>query len=380
MQTADAQNLFQTDAAIEQDERRQIKSVRAAKLGDPIVLSSKIIKLEVRGQDAWTAESGWVARRTDLRVSLSRNFRWSCSSILLSQTGKTKRIFKDHKGPCTALAFLETPQRTLLLTGAWDKTIKVWDTETGALLSTTLAHGDFIKSLLVMPQLGLLVSGSSDKLMNVWDLSDPTSPLKRLASVKEHTRPVECMAIESEGPQSTTFFTGDSMGSIRRWSIGKDGKPNVLDTLPGHQTSVTQLQVVEGGLWSASVDKTVLFHPLPHSDVAPSPIQHPDYVKSLLVVPTAFHPDFPLLLTGSTDEDIRVFDVSELVESNGNNPGIAARALKPIVAHYLEVTALRPWLKDGGEQGKKEAWIVSSSLDNTLRRWRMAGESVGAFC
>lgn len=68
MQTSDAQNFFQTDAAIEQDERRRIKSVRAAKLGDPIVLSSKILKLEVRGQDAWTAESGWVARRTDLKV------------------------------------------------------------------------------------------------------------------------------------------------------------------------------------------------------------------------------------------------------------------------------------------------------------------------
>lgn len=269
------------------------------------------------------------------------------------------------------MAFLETPERTLLLTGAWDKTIKAWDADSGALLSTTAAHSDFVKSLLVLPQLGLLVSGSSDKLMNVWDLSDPTSPLRRLSSVKEHTRPVECMALESEGLQ-TTFFTGDSMGSIRRWTISRDGRPTVLDTLPGHQTSVTHLQVVEGGLWSASVDKTVLFHPLPRSHVDPSPIQHPDYVKSLLVVPTAFHPDFPLLMTGSTDEDIRVFDVSEIVESNGNKPGVAARELKPIVAHYLEVTALRPWLKDG-EHGK-EAWVVSASLDNTLRRWRISGE------
>lgn len=127
------------------------------------------------------------------------------------------------------------------------------------------------------------------------------------------------------------------------------------------------------------MDKTVLFHPLPRSSppLPPTSISHPDYVKCLLLLPSSFHPSFPLLLTGSTDEDIRVFDVSSILENPGNigsdgaqeGEGEGVQEKKPVVAHYMEVTGLQPWLRD--VDGKKEAWIVSSSLDCTLRRWSM---------
>ena len=43
--------------------------------------------------------------------------------------------------------------------------------QTRALLSTTLAHKDFIKSLLVIPSQRLLASGSSDKTIRFWELA-----------------------------------------------------------------------------------------------------------------------------------------------------------------------------------------------------------------
>lgn len=105
---------------------------------------------------------------------------------------------------------------------------------------------------------------------------------------------------------------------------------------------------------------------------------HPDYVKSLLLLPTAFHPTAPLLLTGSVDEDIRVYDVSEILESTGvshsggDGAGVPGE-IANVKGHFGEVSGLRAWVKEG--EGGKEPWVVSASLDGTLRRWSMKGMS-----
>lgn len=298
MQSSDANHFFQTDAALQKEDRRYHKSLRSSTLGDPITLPSKIVRLDVRGSDAYTAESGWVARRVDL------------------ESGKTKRVYRGHQGPVTCLAFYEggqgkgehsneeggsnaaqdrRPGKTYIFTGSWDKSIKIFDTDSGLCISTTPnAHNDFVKSLLVIPALDILISGSSDKTMNVWDLSSvsgaailaqakaqalahghesgqstpatpgliASNPLTRLTTVKEHTRPVESMVLESSHVTPTsatcTFFSADSMGVIRRWRItktnGSDGELKVdiqsLDVLKGHATSVAMMQIAEGGLWT----------------------------------------------------------------------------------------------------------------------------------
>ena len=77
----------------------------------------------------------------------------------------------------------------------------------------------------------------------------------------------------------------------------------------------------------------------------------------------------PYLLTGS-GEVIRVFDVSSLEE-----PELIAET----DGHWHDVTALRLWIRKSeieGQPGKVrvEPWIVSASLDGTLRRLRLTGE------
>lgn len=40
-------------------------------------------------------------------------------------------------------------------------------------------------------------------------------------------------------------------------------------------------------------------------------------------------------------------------------------------AHAHEVTALGWWYRE--VEGKTEVWIISASLDGTLRRWKLVG-------
>lgn len=75
MQTDDPSNLFQTTAEIAQRDARSRKAILTKDIGEPISATSKVIRMIVRGQDAWVAESGWLARRVCLKVSL-----WAANS------------------------------------------------------------------------------------------------------------------------------------------------------------------------------------------------------------------------------------------------------------------------------------------------------------
>ncbi|GAA6000149.1 uncharacterized protein JCM10292_004007 [Rhodotorula paludigena] len=159
--TTDTANLFQSDA---QHEKAAIRAARAELLADrgaPIKLGSKPLSIAVKHRsdaepEAWVAESGFVVRRVGL------------------ETGNTKQIYRGHGGPVTSLDFYTTrseQKRELLISGSWDKSFRVWDTQTKTLLSTTVGHIDFVKTLVVIPLLGILVTGSSDKDIRIWDLS-----------------------------------------------------------------------------------------------------------------------------------------------------------------------------------------------------------------
>jgi hypothetical protein len=76
----------------------------------------------------------------------------------------------------------------------------------------------------------------------------------------------------------------------------------------------------------------------------------------------------PYLLTGAGDI-IRVYDVSSLDEPE---------LIGQVDAHWHDVTALRLWARrtfgdceDG--RARVEPWVISASLDGTIRKWRLSG-------
>ncbi len=91
-------------------------------------------------------------------------------------------------------------------------------------------------------------------------------------------------------------------------------------------------------------------------------LQHPSYVKSILINPNGL----PYILTGSEDEDIRVWDAAAVGEA-----GVPPVAVVP--GHCGEVSALATWIRE--TDGNKEVSVVSASLDGTLRRWTMTGRT-----
>lgn len=92
--------------------------------------------------------SGWDLRRgifysvTDAPgLALPRAASRPLTSRTPSQSGKTKQIYRGHTGPVTSLDFYTVPSppagsslpsrvaREVLISGSWDKSVRVWDVQ-----------------------------------------------------------------------------------------------------------------------------------------------------------------------------------------------------------------------------------------------------------
>ncbi|KAI6110140.1 WD40-repeat-containing domain protein [Pisolithus sp. B1] len=140
--------LFRAESELAITEARKQKAERTKLFGSPIQLGGKAIDVVVEGNAIWIAENTHIAKKIDLE------------------------IYRGHTAPVTCLAFYREDHDThgsqLLITGSWDQTIKIWDTSSKLLQCSIDAHGDFVKSLLVVPSLRLLVSSGSDKIVRFW--------------------------------------------------------------------------------------------------------------------------------------------------------------------------------------------------------------------
>jgi len=364
MQAPDPGLLFRSEADLHRNDERQTKLARMQRVGNPISLgSSKALSLAVEGNSVWTAESNGTVVKRDL------------------ETAKVIKTFRGHRGPVSALCLGRDAHRRLVITGSWDKCLRVFHDETGQLLSCTEAHEDFVKALAVMPQQQLIVSGGSDKEIRFWDLaSEPPDDsvaitLKCVGSLRAHTRPISCLAVTSSGTGSVdTLYSADSMGVLMSWRLeilvesahSRKVRATPILQINGHSTGLTDMRFGFTQLWTSSSDQSVLLHHLNKPSTASSPpIRHPAAVKAILVLsltPIEQH----YLITGCSDEKIRVWDIAALEDGSGQ-----AELVRELDVHAHEITGIELWLKrrDGAGQ---EPWVITASLDGTLRRWKLA--------
>ncbi|KIJ60635.1 hypothetical protein HYDPIDRAFT_32058 [Hydnomerulius pinastri MD-312] len=357
--------LLRAEAELVLEEARRQKAERTKTLGSPIQLAGKALDICVEGNSAWIAENTHVAKKIDL------------------ESGRVLQIYRGHTAPTTCLTFYEndrgTGSRRMLITGSWDKasmaTIKIWDTDTKALICSTVAHEDFVKCLFVVPSTNLLVSSSSDKLIRFWDLTDilERKALTPAGSISAHTRPVECLSGVAESSTDATLMTADTMGIIKIWKLKKESGPqprwrsDLQDTLNQHRTRITEILHGAGQIWTASSDETVQvtsYPPDPSVTKPPPPLNHPLPVRAVL--PLALTPLAEPYVVTAFGDVIRLYDVSTLSE-----PEI----LGEIDAHWHDVTAVKLWMrtsKNEAGQTRIEPWIVTTSLDGTIRKWRFS--------
>lgn len=144
-------------------------------------------------------------------------------------TGKLLRTLKGHKSPIRCVAW--SPDNQVLASGYDDYTIRLWNPEIGKLLRILKGHTDKITSIAWSPDRNILASCSGDYTIRLWNAGTG----KTFKILKGHRSYVASVAWSPDG---RTLCSGSRGGTVRLWNA-KTGKEFRAFDVPDRVNCVT---------------------------------------------------------------------------------------------------------------------------------------------
>jgi dynein assembly factor with WDR repeat domains 1 len=164
-----------------------------------------------------------------------------------TNSGEELLTLEGHKNVVYAIAF-NNPYGDKIITGSFDKTCKLWSAETGVLFHTFRGHATEIVCLAFNPQGDVVATGSMDNTAKLWDVNTG----KEIHTLLGHTAEIVSLNFNTDGTQ---VITGSFDHTIKLWDV-QTGK--CIHTLSGHhgEISSTQFNFSSELCISGSIDRT----------------------------------------------------------------------------------------------------------------------------
>jgi WD40 repeat protein len=209
--------------------------------------------------------------------------------------GRCLHTFKGHENWVFDVTF--HPTQPLLVSCAFDATIRFWSLETGTPVHTiAVPQGGYIFSIAFHPQGKLFASGSEDGALQLWDDASKTIVRELLG----HTARVWSIAFH---PQGEFLASGAHDGTVKLWQASSGECVATFNELCGVPMSVSFSP--NGRLLAAGCDRRILIWDISTGDCLKNLEGHSNVVSSV-----AFHPkDGSTLMSASYDETIRFWSI-----------------------------------------------------------------------
>jgi len=218
-------------------------------------------------------------------------------------TGSTVRTFQGHTSDVFSVAF--SGDNRQIVSGSRDKTIKLWNTLAECKYTITeQMHTDWVSSVVFSPsaKMPLIVSSGWDKLVKVWNLVD----CKIRYNLVGHVGVVYTTTVSPDG---SLCASGGKDGTAMLWDVN-DGKH--LYSLDAGGT-INALSFSPKNYWLvAATDTSIMVWDLENKNVLDNlSSQFPPKSKIPWCVSLAWNTDGNTLFAGSTDGNIYVYEVGQ---------------------------------------------------------------------
>jgi WD40 repeat protein len=209
--------------------------------------------------------------------------------------GKSVRDLIESNDGIFAVAF--SPDSKRVAAAGADRAVRVWEIETGKLLTTIEDHADWILNLDFSPDGQKIATASRDKSSKVFDLATRET----LATFSGHAETVHAVAFSPDGRR---IATGGGDNLVRIWDPADDAKQVAM--LGGFQGAVFRVQFVADGkqLIATSADATVRVF---EGNAPRAVLQgHGDWIYSLAVASKG-----GTVASGSWDGEVRLWSSAD---------------------------------------------------------------------
>jgi len=210
--------------------------------------------------------------------------------------GKPVRDIVETQDVVFSVAF--SPDSKKIATAGADRTIRIFEVETGKLLTLIEDHADWIFAIAFSPDGKRLASASRDKTSKVFDVEKKES----LVTFPAHAQPVYTVSFTPDGKG---VATGGEDNRIRIWNPDNDGKS--IREIGGFGGTVFKLVYSPDGksLLACSADKAVHVFDAKGSSLR-SLQGHTDWIYSLAV-----SRDGKTVASGSWDGEVRLWNLAD---------------------------------------------------------------------
>jgi WD40 repeat protein len=243
------------------------------------------------------------------------------------QTGQLLHRFTGHQGEVGTVAI--SPDGRRLVSGSSDRTIMAWNMEQKSLCETFYSHAGSpyshnqggINTVAFSPDGKIISSGGGDRTIKIWNPRNG----QLLYQVSEHLETVLCVNYANRYHnifssivkslhyeyRPLIFASGAADGLIKIWRFGS---LQSLSTLKGHSQAVHTIDFhpQENFIASGGSDRTIKLWRLDNGKLMRNFVAHQDAVLSVKI-----SPDGQLLASGSQDGTVKIWHLNsgELLES-----------------------------------------------------------------
>ena len=225
-----------------------------------------------------------------------------------------------------------------IVSGSFDKTLRLWNSRTGTLIHTISGHRSSVKSVSFSPDGSHIVSGSSDHSVRVWDMTGTC-----VLGKEEEELEVHASGVQSVDWHGDKIVSGSGDNTVRVWDMSGKCVLGPLEDSFRRRNWVSSVSFSPDGskIAAGSADKIVRIWDM--SGKLLNKLKGHEYG----IFSVDWHGD--KIVSGSWDKTVRVWDSNtgaELLKLEGHTKSVSSVSWSP--------------------QGDK---IASGSADMTVRVW-----------